>query len=148
MSAPTQPRDTAPRPMQGWDPFRELADLHERLDRLVDPGGAAAPTWAPPVDVIETDDAWVVEAELPGIDRKDITIELRDNELSISGEIKERKREGILRRKTRRVGEFDVRVTLPGHVNAEDVQATMEEGVLTVRVPKPATARPHRIEVK
>lgn len=148
MSAPTQPRDTSARPMQRWDPFRELAELHERLDRLVEPGGAAAPTWAPPVDITETDDAWVIEAELPGVDRKDINIELRDNELSISGEIKERKREGILRRKTRRVGEFDLRVTLPGHVDAEDVQAEMQDGVLTVRVPKPDTARPHRIEVK
>ena len=148
MSAPTQPRDTTPRPMQRWDPFRELAELHERLDRLVEPGGAAAPTWTPPVDIIETDDAWVIEAELPGVDRKDINIELRENELSISGEIKERKREGILRRKTRRVGEFDMRVTLPGHVDAENIQAEMEGGVLTVRVPKPDTARPHRIEVK
>jgi HSP20 family protein len=148
MSAPTQTRDTAPRPMQRWDPFRELAELHERLDRLVDPGGATAPTWSPPVDILETDDAWVIEAELPGVDRKTINIELLDNELSISGEIKERKREGILRRKTRRVGEFDLRVTLPGHVDAENVQAEAEDGVLTVRVPKPDTARPHRIEVK
>ena len=147
MSAPTQPRDTTARPMQRWDPFRELAELHERLDRLVEPGGAAAPAWAPPVDITETDDAWVIEAELPGVDRKDINIELRDNELSISGEIKERKREGILRRKTRRVGEFDLRVTLPGQVDAEDVQATTHDGVLSVRVPKPDTARPHRIEV-
>jgi HSP20 family protein len=134
--------------MQRWDPFRELADLHERLDRLVDPGGAAAATWSPPVDIFETDDAWVIEAELPGVDRKDINIELRDNELSISGEIKERKREGILRRKTRRVGEFDLRVTLPGHVDAENVQAEMQDGVLNVRVPKPDAARPRRIEVK
>jgi HSP20 family protein len=68
--------------MQRWDPFREIADLHDRLDRLVEPGGVASPAaWAPPVDIIETDDSWIVEAELPGVDRKDISIELRGGEL-------------------------------------------------------------------
>jgi HSP20 family protein len=135
--------------VQRWDPLRELADLHERLDRLIEPAGGASPAaWTPPVDIVETDDAWMVEAELPGIDRKDISIELRDNELSISGEIKEKEREGILRRRTRRVGEFDFHVTLPGHVDAEDIEASMKDGVLSVRIPKPDKARPHRIEVK
>jgi HSP20 family protein len=148
MAAPTQPRNTAQqRPMQRWDPFRELADLHERLDQLVEPSGAAQ-AWTPPVDITETDEAWVIEAELPGVDRKDISIELRDNELMISGEIKERERKGVLRRRTRRVGEFEFRVTLPGHVDASDVTAAMHDGVLTVTVPKPQTARPHKIEVK
>jgi HSP20 family protein len=148
MTAATQPRDSAPRQMQRWDPLRELADLHERLDRLIEPGGATPAAWTPPVDIVETEDAWIVEAELPGVDRKDIAIELRDNELSISGDIKERERVGILRRRTRRVGEFDFHVMLPGHVDAEDVEASMKDGVLTVRVPKPDQARAHRIEVK
>ena len=147
MATATRPRETATRQMQRWDPLRELADLHERLDRLVEPGGAPA-AWTPPVDIVETDDAWIVEAELPGVDRKDISIEMRDSELEISGEIKERERQGILRRRTRRVGAFNFRVTLPGHVNADDVEATMEDGVLTVRIAKPQNARPHRIEVK
>jgi HSP20 family protein len=147
MTAQTQPRDTAPRQLQRWDPLRELADLHDRLDRLVEPGGAGPTAWTPPIDIIEADDAWIVEAELPGVDRKDIAIELRDNELSISGEIKERERKGILRRRSRRVGEFDFHVMLPGHVDAEDVEASMRDGVLTVRVPKPDQARAHRIEV-
>src|ERR1700712_1234784 len=148
MAAPTQPRNTAlQRPMQRWDPFRELADLHDRLDQLVEPSGATQ-AWTPPVDITETDEAWVIEAELPGVDRKDISIELRDNELEISGEIKERVRKGILRRRTRRVGAFDFRVTLPGHVDADAVEAAMDDGVLTVRIPKPQHARPHRIEAK
>jgi HSP20 family protein len=148
MTSQTQPRDTAPRQLQRWDPLRELADLHDRLDRLIEPGGIAPTAWTPPVDIVETEDAWMVEAELPGVDRNDIEIELRDNELSISGEIKERERAGILRRRTRRVGEFDFHVMLPGHVDAEDVEASMHDGVLTVRVPKPDQARPRRIEVK
>jgi HSP20 family protein len=148
MAAPTQPRNTAQqRPMQRWAPFRELADLHERLDQLVEPSGVPQ-AWTPPVDITETDEAWVIEAELPGVDRKDVSIELRDDELMISGEIKERERKGVLRRRTRRVGEFEFRVTLPGHVEASDVTAAINDGVLTVTVPKPQTARPHKIEVK
>jgi HSP20 family protein len=147
MTTSTQPHDAAQRPAQRWDPLRELAELHERLGGMIEPGGTPA-TWTPPVDIIEDDEAWVVEAELPGVDRKDISIELRDNELEISGEIKERERKGILRRRTRRVGAFDFRVTLPGHVEADAVAASMDDGVLTVRIPKPQHARPHRIEVK
>ena len=104
--------------------------------------------WAPPVDIMETDDAWIVEAELPGVDPEDVTVELRDSELSISGEIKERERQGILRRRTRRVGAFDFQVTLPGLADTEHVEAKLRDGVLTVRVPKPEQARPRRIEVK
>jgi HSP20 family protein len=148
MTAPTQPRNTGAQPLQRWDPLREIADLHDRLDRLVDPGGVASSVWTPPVDIEETDDAWIVEAELPGVERDDISIELRENELSITGEIKERERTGILRRRTRRVGEFAFHVTLPGPFDPDQVEATMKDGVLSVRVPKPQTSRPRRIEVK
>jgi HSP20 family protein len=147
MTTPTRPRDTVQRQPQRWDPLRDLADLQERLNGMIEAGGTPA-TWTPPVDIVEADDAWTVEAELPGVDRKDINIELRDNELEISGEIKERERKGILRRRTRRVGMFDFRVTLPGHVDADAVEASMNDGVLSVRIPKPQHARPHRIEVK
>ena len=74
--------------------------------------GNGAP-WVPPVDVEETEDAWIVEAELPGVDKKDVDVQVRDSELTITGEIKERERKGILRRRTRRVGEFEFRVALP-----------------------------------
>jgi HSP20 family protein len=112
------------------------------------PLGDGDRTWAPPVDIVETDDAWIVEAELPGVDRDDVSVEVRDSELSISGEIKERERQGILRRRTRRVGAFDFHVTLPGQADTEHVEATLRDGVLTVRVPKPEQARSRRIEVK
>ena len=148
MVATTQPRNTPQqRPMQRWDPFRDLADLHERLDQLVEPSGLPQ-AWTPPVDITETDEAWVIEAELPGVDRKDISIELRDNELMISGEIKERERKGVLRRRTRRVGFFDYRVTLPGPVDAANVDAKLDDGVLTVRIPKPEQARARRCRVR
>jgi HSP20 family protein len=104
--------------------------------------------WIPAVDVEETEDAYVLEAELPGVKREDVNIEVSGNEIAITGEIKERKREGVLRRRTRRVGQFEFRVSLPGEVNPEGVDAKLNEGVLTVRVPKAERAQRRRIEVK
>jgi HSP20 family protein len=147
MTTPTRPRDTAQRQPQRWDPLRDLADLQERLSGMIEPGGTPA-TWTPPVDIIEDDDSWTVEAELPGVDRKDVNIELRDNELEISGEIKERERKGILRRRTRRTGRFEYRVVLPEQPDPEGIDATLEDGVLTVRVPKPEQTRRRRVEVQ
>jgi HSP20 family protein len=104
--------------------------------------------WIPAVDVEETEDAYVLEAEVPGVKREDVNIEVSGNELAITGEIKEREREGILRRRTRRVGQFEFRVSLPGEVNPEGVDAKLNDGVLTVRVPKAERAQRRRIEVK
>ncbi len=136
-----------------WDPFRELDDLHSRFSSLLESTLGDFPrsslgAWSPLVDIEETDDAWLVEAELPGVKLEDISVEVSDSELVISGELKERERKGILRRRTRRTGQFDYRVTLPGEADAERIEASLKEGVLTVRVPKPERARRRRIEIK
>ncbi|MEA2383712.1 MAG: hypothetical protein QOH72_3683 [Solirubrobacteraceae bacterium] len=107
-----------------------------------------APPWVPSVDVEESDDAWIVEAELPGVRREDVTVDVGDSALVISGEIKERERKGILRRRTRRTGRFEYRVTLPVRVDADAIEASLADGVLTVRVPKPEQSRPKRVEVQ
>ena len=105
--------------------------------------------WVPAVDIEELEDAYVVEAEVPGVKREDVNIEVvSGNELTISGEIKVREREGVIRRRTRRVGEFEFRVLLPNEVNAEGIDAKLNEGVLTVRIPKAERAQRRRIEVK
>jgi HSP20 family protein len=109
-------------------------------------GEAAA--WVPDVDVEEQDDAYVLEAELPGVDRKDVNVELVGNELTVTGELKERERKGVLRRRMRRVGRFELHVVLPDRVDADGIQAELENGVLTVRIPKAETAQRRRIEVK
>src|SRR3981081_3387476 len=98
--------------------------------------GGNGGTWIPLADIEETDDAWIIEAELPSVDRDDINVELRDNELVITGEIKEKERKGVLRRRTRRTGQFEYRVMLPGHPQEQGIEADLREGVLTVRVPK------------
>jgi HSP20 family protein len=155
MALPVRHHDTGEsRPPQRWQPFREFEELHNQMGQLLESlwaptGGSNGGTaWSPLVDVEETEEAWIVEAELPGVDRKDVTVELRDSELAISGEIKERERKGILRRRTRRTGRFDYRVTLPGQADSEQIEAKLHDGVLTVRVPKTEQARPRRIEVK
>ena len=140
-------------PPERWDPFRELEELHSRIGQLMESGwpasaGGPGGLWSPLVDIEETDDAWVVEAELPGVKQEDIEVEVSDSELAISGELKERERKGILRRRTRRTGHFDYRVTLPGEADAERIEASLKEGVLSVRVPKPERARRRRIEIK
>ncbi len=145
----TLPVRTPSRSVATWDPFRELAELSERMNRLWETGlgTTALDRWAPLADVEETEDAWSVEIDLPGVAREDIDIQLNDRELTVSGEVKEKERAGILRRRTRRVGQFHYAVTLPGDVDADNVTASLSEGVLAVRVPKAQQAKPRRITI-
>jgi len=144
-------------PSERWEPLKEFEQVSDRMRRLLDQtfGGFDWPSsfmeaggWSPPVDIEEKDDAYVVEAELPGVKRDDVNIELVGNELMITGEVKERKREGTLRRRTRRMGRFEYRVTLPDHLEADKIDANLNDGVLAVRVPKSERAQRRRIEVK
>jgi HSP20 family protein len=141
---PEQRRPAANRGAQRLDPFEQLQRLLEETFQAM-PIEAAA--WAPPVDVEEEDGAYVIEAEVPGVNRKDVNIELVGNELTISGEIKERERTGLVRRRTRRVGRFLFRVALPEHVDPDKVEAKLNDGVLRVRVPKAERAQRRRVEI-
>jgi HSP20 family protein len=137
---------------EGPGPLSELGQLNERMRRMLEQtfgGMLDEPAgWVPAVDIEELEDVYVVEAEVPGVKREDVNIEVSGNELTISGEIKVREREGIIRRRTRRVGEFEFRVVLPNEVNAEGIDAKLNDGVLTVRIPKAERAQRRRIEVK
>ena len=137
---------------EGPGPLSELGQLNERMRRMLEQtfgGMLDEPAgWVPAVDIEELEDAYVVEAEVPGVKREDVNIEVSGNELTISGEIKVREREGVIRRRTRRVGEFEFRVVLPNEVNAEGIDAKLNDGVLTVRIPKAERAQRRRIEVK
>src|SRR5207244_9124969 len=123
-----------------WEPLSELEQATERMRRMLDqtfgsfgwPSAVETRGWSPLVDIEEADDAYVVEAELPGVKREDVNIELVGNELTISGEIKQRERTGVVRRRTRRTGRFDYRVQLPDQVEAEKIDASLTDGVLTV----------------
>jgi HSP20 family protein len=140
-------------PVARWTSFGDLEQIQQQLQQLVnatipgvDPEIAQA-LWSPPVDIEETEDAWIVEAEIPGVKHDDVDVQMRDNELVVRGEVKEKERAGILRRRTRKVGEFEYRVTLPGDVDAENIQANLDHGVLEIRVPKAERARSRHIQV-
>jgi HSP20 family protein len=151
MALPVRRRDNAPQPVVRWDPIRELQGLQEQFAQLMQRGpgeGDGSGPFIPLVDIEETENAWIVEAELPGVKRDDVNVEVRGSELAISGEIKEREREGILRRRTRKTGEFDYHITLPGEADAEHIEARLDDGILTVRIPKPDQERPRRIEIQ
>ncbi|KAB1643502.1 Hsp20/alpha crystallin family protein [Gulosibacter chungangensis] len=135
-----------------WNPFREFENLYSQMGQLMNSTfgqlDETAAGWSPLADLSETEDAYLVEVDLPGVKQKDIDIELHGNLLSVSGELKEKEREGLMRHRTRRVGQFRYRVQLPDAVDADKVEAALSDGVLTVTVPKIETAKPKRIAIK
>jgi HSP20 family protein len=157
MSQVATERERRPASGQQQAHWASIEQVPERMRRMLEQtlGSFGTPallseaaTWTPLVDIEEEDNAYVIEAEVPGAKREDVNIELQGNELSITGEIKERERKGVVRRSTRRVGRFDYRVTLPSHVDAKKIDAKLNDGVLTVRIPKAEQAQRQKIEVK
>jgi HSP20 family protein len=142
MTLPVRRSASAPLAVEQWDPFRELMEgfLANRV-------GNGQQIHVPRFDIEETEETWIVETDLPGVKRKDMDVEVRDGELLITGEIKERERKGMLRHRTRHTGRFEVRVALPGDVDPERVDAELDHGVLTVQIPKPERAKPRKVEV-
>lgn len=151
MALPVRRDDT---PMTTWNPWAELDEATRRLSSLVDrlwPRDTLAPlgggpgwlrdAFTPLADLEETDDAYILEVELPGVDRKDVDVELTGRRLVVTGERTERERVGILRHRTRSVGRFRHEVLLPGDVDPEHVAAKLDRGVLTVTVPKAEAER-------
>lgn len=154
MNAPTHAGTNRPLPTARWNPFREIEDAWTRLGSLLgDVGGGEHRPYgvlaglASAVDVEETDDAFIVELDLPGVRPEDVSVELRDNELFVIGEIKERERGGTMRRQTRRVGHFEHQIALPGDVDPDTVSATLDSGLLTVRLAKARRSQPRHIEI-
>jgi HSP20 family protein len=134
------------------DPLSELDRLHRQLTSYLDSWhqlpDVLSSGFTPLADVEETPDAYLVEIELPGVKRNDIDIEIAGRRVSVRGERKEKERVGILRRRERTVGRLSYEVILPGDVDEDGVEAHLDEGVLTVRLPKPERERPRRIEIR
>lgn len=140
-----------------WNPFRELEDLQTRLNRVMtDPGVGRADEpfafadWAPAVDIHETDNEYTVKADLPEVKKDDLKIALEDGVLTIQGERKQEKEEKGKRfhRVERQYGQFVRRFALPNEVDGANVHAEFKDGVLNVRLPKSAAAKPHAIDIK
>ena len=138
-----------------WDPIRELDSLQGDMNRLFDrffEGRAANGTarrWIPAMDLVETDDHLVLRGDLPGMSEDDLDIEIKDNVLTVSGERKaesEEKGEGY-HRVERAFGSFSRSLTLPQGVDADQIKAEFDKGVLEVTIPKPAEAKPTRVQI-
>ncbi|HEX4432566.1 MAG TPA: Hsp20/alpha crystallin family protein [Frankiaceae bacterium] len=136
------------------NPSREFEDIYDRMGQLmnlafgVTPVDVAEGPWVPLADVSETDDAYVVEVDLPGVNRDQIDMKAQDRELVITGEIPESEQSGRRHRRSRRAGRFEFRTYLPGDVNADGVNARLSDGVLTVTIPKSEATKPRHIEIK
>jgi HSP20 family protein len=144
--------DDVRRPMR-WlptDPYERFEDIYQRMDQLMRSFGSTVGRtgWSPfPVDIEETDDAYIVEIDLPGVSRHDVTLEVNGRELTVYGEVKERDRKGFPRRQTRRTGRFHHTVSLPGEVDIERIKASLDDGVLMVRAPKSHATKAHRVQI-
>jgi HSP20 family protein len=128
-----------------WDPLRDLFALQERIERMADAGAAG---WTPPVDLYETADRYVLTAELPGLTRDDISINVQDGTLTLEGR---RQSPPVPCERYHRVerghGAFSRRFSVPVPIDNQGVSADLKDGVLTVTLPKSADALPRRIEV-
>jgi HSP20 family protein len=145
-----------------WEPVRELTSLQTEMNRLFNTffetpsgsggggNGGALRRWLPAMDLVETDEHFVLRADLPGLSEEDVSIELEDSVLTVAGERKaehEEKKEGFYRVE-RSFGQFRRSLTLPDGVDADGITASFDKGVLEVRIPKPEERKPRRVAIQ
>jgi HSP20 family protein len=136
-----------------WEPFAGFSNLRSVFNDLFDENfDRAQPRpskWYPAVDVLEGKDAYLIRAELPGMKREDIKVEVKDGTLVLSGESRsEKPAEGVEYRHVERIAaKFWRSFTLPETAKEDGIEATYKDGILEVRVPKAETAKPRQIEI-
>ena len=136
-----------------WEPFRDLLSLQQRLNRGFESARQTSEeqlgTWAPAVDIYETEKEIVLKADLPGLKLEDVDISLNNNVLSVRGERRFEKevKDDNYHRVERAYGNFVRTFTLPNTVNVEQIEASYENGVLKIAMPKREEARPKQIKV-
>jgi len=137
-----------------WNPFREIAEMQRQFDRAFDDVWSNTESrlntnWMP-IDVSETEEHYTVVADLPGLNVEDINVNFHDGALTITGEVNRKDvNEGdqmLVRERT--YGKFNRRINLPMSVDADNIVAAYDEGVLTLTLPKAESAKPRQIEVK
>ena len=149
--------------MTRWDPFQDLRSAQDEMAQMSPmlahalglhaqqgSGRATSMAWAPALDISERKDAYLVTVELPGVEADDLDITLEDGLLTIQGErhFAHDSSEQQFHRVERRYGAFRRSITLPAHVMAEGIQASADNGVLQILVPKMEEATPKRIQVR
>jgi HSP20 family protein len=136
-------------------PFGALVDMSREMDRLVNSmwteGGSGPTTWGMPAEIVETADELRIDVEVPGFREEDLEITLENNVLTIGGEKrlqqKEETKESDYRLFERRYGRFQRSFTVPATVRGDRCEASYENGVLTLRLPKAEEAKPRRIQI-
>jgi len=144
-------------PLVKYGPFADIDEFpaglrlfQDSINRLFSEEGVKARPWAPAVDILETENELVLKADIPGVELKDIDIQLENGTLTVKGERKFEKegKENGFHRMERSYGSFVRYFTVPDTVDAEHVHAAYEAGVLTVRLPKKEIAKPRAIKVQ
>jgi HSP20 family protein len=138
-----------------WEPFAGFSNIRSVFDELFDNNFERASaqtgrsTWYPPVDVLESKDSYLIRAELPGMNKEDIKVELKEGTLVLSGERKaEKPAEGVEYRHMERLNaKFWRSFSLPETVKQDGIEAAYKDGVLEIRVPKAEEAKPRQIEI-
>ncbi len=138
-----------------WDPFQEMINLRRTVDRLFDnvsPDHEYSQTamWGLAVDMVENKDDFVLKASIPGINPDDLDISYADDTLTIKGEIKEDKesKEDQYHLRERRYGSFMRSIVLPTKIKGDAIEASYQNGVVTLRLPKAEEVKPKRIAIK
>jgi HSP20 family protein len=140
-----------------WEPFRDLVTAQRDFDRLFREAFSSqlgetelsTRSWAPPVDIYETEDAIILKAELPGVDPKDVEVRVEDNTLYLKGERKFEKevKEQNYHRVERSYGSFARSFSLPNSISTDKVKAEFKDGLLTLTMPKREEAKPKTIKI-
>ena len=141
-----------------WDPFRDASVLQDRINRIFSESFGQTRdlddemslcSWKPAVDIYESENGIVLKAELPGITKKDISVEIKDNVLTLKGErhADPQIREEKYYRRERCFGTFQRSFTLQERIQPDLIKASFKEGVLTVEIPRPEEEKPKRVTV-
>jgi HSP20 family protein len=140
-----------------WRPFRDLVSIQDEMNRLFDDFFGRPVTrpewtegvWTPSVDVSETKDNVIINAEIPGMSKEDVKLSVQNNVLTLSGERKQEKEEkdANYHRIERSYGSFSRSFTLPASVKPDKVKATYKDGILKITLPKSEEAKPKQIPI-
>jgi HSP20 family protein len=139
------------------DPFAEFHRLNQEFNRLAQNVFGQWPTWptvawqgfyTPLADIEELEDHYLVEVELPGIRKEDVSVEVQGRRFVVEAEHRERERKGDFRTKTRTTGRLHYEAVLPSEIDESTISAELNDGILAVRLPKAETARKKKVEIR
>ncbi len=145
-------------PIVRWDPFRDVAALQDRINRIFNESFGSSREldddsglydWRPPVDIYETADGFILKVELAGVEKEDVSVEVKENVLTLKGErlLDPEIKDEQYFRKERTFGKFQRSFTLQQSIKPEQVTASFKNGVLTVAVPRPVEEKSKQVTV-